>query len=100
MRPPDERALVEAYATLSRHVPVVRFLTRDEDAAWQGTEDVEAALLAIAAIHPMRAESVEHLLESSHADWTIVERLLRMGRLERVRHRDRDFYRVHRVRLA
>ena len=97
VRAPDDHVLVRAYEVLSRHAQVVRFLTQDEDGAWQGEEDVEAALLAIATIHPMTDRSVEHLLESAHADWAMVERLVRDGRLERIRHRDRDFYRGRRA---
>jgi wyosine [tRNA(Phe)-imidazoG37] synthetase (radical SAM superfamily) len=94
VRVPDDQALVTAYAAMRRHVPRVRFLTRDEDNVWQAGDEVVAALLAIAAIHPMRAESVDRLLASGRAERGLVDRLVREGRLECVRHRNRDFYRV------
>jgi hypothetical protein len=74
----------------------VRVLAHDEDDDCSGAAGAEAALLAIAAVHPLRTPSVQHLLDSAEADWRVVDRLVREGRLERIRYRNRDFYRARR----
>ncbi len=104
VRPPAEawvsspgRVMVQRFGeALRRHVPIVRLLTEDEGQDWGGGSDAEAALLAGASIHPMRAAAVSRLLELGHANWTLVDRLVGEGRLECVRYRGRRFYRVRR----
>jgi wyosine [tRNA(Phe)-imidazoG37] synthetase (radical SAM superfamily) len=68
-------------------------LTSDEDDTFSGPDDVVVTLLATAAVHPLREEAVGALLQRFRADWTVVERLVRNGRLRCQRYRGRRFYR-------
>jgi wyosine [tRNA(Phe)-imidazoG37] synthetase (radical SAM superfamily) len=93
---PGKGALAAAVAAVKRRVPVVRLLIDDEDDACGAGEDVEAALVATAAVHPLRTAAVEDLLRRARSGWPVVDRLVNEGRLERVTHRGRVFYRARR----
>jgi wyosine [tRNA(Phe)-imidazoG37] synthetase (radical SAM superfamily) len=91
---PNQDTIARA-CTIMRETSVhVRCLTSDEEDTFSSVGDVADALLGIAAVHPMRAEAVQRLLERSGAEWAIVERLVQEGRLSRTTYRGRDFYRT------
>jgi cation diffusion facilitator family transporter len=56
------------------------------------TGDVEADLLSITAVHPMREESVGKLLAQAQADWSTVRRLVAQGQLVMVEYGGQKFY--------
>ena len=60
--------------------------------AFGTTGDVEADLLAITSVHPMREDAVRTLLAESGGDWNRVERLLEKGALAEVLYRGQKFY--------
>ncbi|WP_394295136.1 hypothetical protein [Thermococcus onnurineus] len=43
--------------------------------------NVEEDILSITTVHPMREEAVRELLRKAHADWSVVEELLRRSLL-------------------
>lgn len=92
---PDERAIVCAGEAMHGHGCTVRMLTRDADEPVAREPDLEAALLALATVHPVTAGALQGMLDSAHADWRVVERLVDERRLVCLRHRGRDFYRAH-----
>jgi wyosine [tRNA(Phe)-imidazoG37] synthetase (radical SAM superfamily) len=94
VRPPDEDVVLRAWQTLSTRLPGTRveLLVADDGDEFASTGDARADLLAITAVHPMRQEAVEDLLDRSREGWAVVERLLAEGRLARREHRGRAFF--------
>jgi wyosine [tRNA(Phe)-imidazoG37] synthetase (radical SAM superfamily) len=76
VRPPDEARLHRAYQLFSERVPRVEYLIGYEGNAFAFTGDAAADLLSITAVHPMRKDAVQALLEQAGADWGVVDRLL------------------------
>ncbi|GAG13959.1 unnamed protein product, partial [marine sediment metagenome] len=58
------------------------------------TADAEQDILSIAAVHPLRRDTLQRLLESAGADWKIVEKLLIEGRLVEKKHNQKTYYRI------
>jgi wyosine [tRNA(Phe)-imidazoG37] synthetase (radical SAM superfamily) len=81
---PDETALVRAYETIAHAVARVELLTGYEGDAFSSAGDARADLLAITAVHPMRLDQVERLLERAGAAWDVVEWLIRQEKLREV----------------
>lgn len=92
VRAPSEDAIVQAYGIVSSSVAEVELLTGYEGDAFASTGDLEADLLAIMSVHPMRADQVEALLARSGETWDMVEWLVRQEKLREVGFAGRRFY--------
>jgi wyosine [tRNA(Phe)-imidazoG37] synthetase (radical SAM superfamily) len=94
VRPPDEDVVLRAWQALSTRLAGTRveLLVADEGNEFASTGDARADLVAITAVHPMRQEAVEDLLDRSREGWEVVERLVAEGRLARREHRGRVFF--------
>jgi wyosine [tRNA(Phe)-imidazoG37] synthetase (radical SAM superfamily) len=89
---PDERAINQAFQIVSEQVGSVEYLVGYEGNAFSFTGEVEEDLLSITAVHPMREDAVRAFLERAEADWEVVRRLVREGRLAQVCHGEHRFY--------
>jgi len=92
VRSPDELSLVRAYEIMKSKMANVEYLIGEEGDSFALTGDVEAELLAITAVHPMRREAVETLLTRGKVHWSLVDRLEREKKLRRVTYAGRIFY--------
>ena len=81
---PDETGLVQAFQILSSSVEHVEVIAGFEGNSFASTGDVRADLLSITAVHPLRVDQVEALLQRSNATWDVVEWLIRQERLREV----------------
>ena len=70
----------------------VEYLIGYEGNAFAFTGNVEEDLLSITAVHPMREEAVRELLRKANADWSVVEGLLREGKLIELEYNGKRFY--------
>jgi wyosine [tRNA(Phe)-imidazoG37] synthetase (radical SAM superfamily) len=89
---PDEQALARAYQILSAAVPDVEYLIGYEGDAFAFTGDVEGDLLSITSVHPMREGAVSEFLARAGADWSVIDGLVRQGRLVQTEHEGHRFY--------
>lgn len=89
---PDESHLLRAYTIFSHEIERVEYLIGHEGDVFSSTGDPIDDLLRITAVHPMREEAVMRLLERTDADTSIVEKLVREGRLVRSRFENDVFY--------
>jgi wyosine [tRNA(Phe)-imidazoG37] synthetase (radical SAM superfamily) len=92
VRPPDEHTVNRAYQVFREHLPAVECLLGYEGNAFSSSGDAERDLLSITAVHPMREDAVQALLERADADRGLLARLLEEGRLVEVRYRGRRYY--------
>jgi wyosine [tRNA(Phe)-imidazoG37] synthetase (radical SAM superfamily) len=92
VRPPDEPTLARAFAQFEEAGVPAELLVGYPEPAFVETDDVEASLLRITAVHPMRAVEVDDLLARSHATRDRVERLVQDGLLRRVEYEGQTFY--------
>ncbi|CAD5243710.1 radical SAM protein [Thermococcus camini] len=93
VEPPSEETIHLAYQLFSERLGGrVEYLIGYEGNAFASTGNVEEDLLSITAVHPMREEAVRELLRKAGADWDVVERLLRDGKLIELEYRGRRFY--------
>ena len=92
IQPASEHSLVRAYETLSAAVPQVELLTGYEGTSFASTGDARADILAITAVHPMRSDQVDALLDKCGATRDVVEWLVRQHTLTRVDYNGQCFY--------
>ncbi len=91
-QPPDEKVINHAYHIFSEKVDHVEYLTGYEGNAFAFSGNVEADIMSITAVHPMRKDAVDILLERSGMDWGIVDNLLENDRLIETEYGGHKFY--------
>jgi wyosine [tRNA(Phe)-imidazoG37] synthetase (radical SAM superfamily) len=90
--PPHESVLNQAYQIFSEHLHRVECLTGHETADFSFTGDPAEDILSITAVHPMRHEALEKVLQQRGADFSMVDRLLEQGKLLKLGYRGETFY--------
>lgn len=89
---PDEETVNRAYQQLAEYLPNVEYLVGYEGNRFSSSGGPSTDLLAITAVHPMRASAVEALLAQTGATWTVVDDLITQGHLTEVTHRNQKYY--------
>lgn len=92
VQPASEQSLVRAYETIAAAVPQVELLTGYEGTSFASTGDARADILAITAVHPMRSDQVDAVLDKCGATRDVVEWLVRQQILVRVDYGGQCFY--------
>jgi wyosine [tRNA(Phe)-imidazoG37] synthetase (radical SAM superfamily) len=79
--PPVEESVARAHQILGREAGRVEHLIGYEGNAFASSGDPAEDLLSITAVHPMREEAVEELLQRAQAGWSVVQQLIQRGEL-------------------
>ncbi len=92
VQPADEDAVNRAYQIFEGKLGEVECLIGYEGNAFASTGDVEADMLSITSVHPMREEGVRNLLSREGAEWETIERLIREEKLVELNYMGNKFY--------
>ena len=90
--PPDEAVVAAAYDTISQYVEQVECLFGHEGNAFHSSGNPREDLLSITAVHPMREEAVNRLLEKSGSGWPVMQELIEQGMMKEVEFNRERFY--------
>jgi len=89
---PDEHTLTTAYEIFGQELAAVELITGYEGNSFASTGDLVRDLLAITAVHPIREDAVQNLLDRAAADWPVIDSLIELGRLSKTEYRGMTFY--------
>jgi len=92
VQPPTEEALIQAYQIFSSKIQNVKLIIGNEGNSFGFSGNVEADLLNITAVHPMRAEAVAELLSKAKSGWAVVEHLIEKELLVKKEYQGKMFY--------
>jgi wyosine [tRNA(Phe)-imidazoG37] synthetase (radical SAM superfamily) len=92
VEPAGREAVALARAVFCTYIAGVDVLAEYEGNALACAGNIEQELLAITAVHPLREDGVRELLARAEADWSVVERLIKQGRLRRAEFLGKTFY--------
>jgi len=94
VKPANEETINRAFQIFAKALgnERVEYLIGYEGNAFAFTGNVEEDLLSITAVHPMREDAVEDFLKKADADWSVVERLLKEGKIIELEYEGRKFY--------
>jgi len=90
--PPAVAVVNRAYQIMAGRVGRVELLTTPEDDTFASSGDPGDGILAICAVHPMRASAVGALLEGAGVPWSTVKYLVSEGLLQEVLCQGERFY--------
>jgi wyosine [tRNA(Phe)-imidazoG37] synthetase (radical SAM superfamily) len=89
---PSETAVNRFYQIVDGRVENVEHLIGYEGNAFASSGNIQEDLLSITAVHPMREEAVQELLNRSEAGWSTVEKLITQERLKVTEHEDNRYF--------
>jgi wyosine [tRNA(Phe)-imidazoG37] synthetase (radical SAM superfamily) len=89
---PDEKSVNEAYQIFTQHLNTVEYLIGYEGDNFALVGDPEENILSITAVHPLREEALSRALAEVGIDWSLVDGLVREGKLVELEYRGRVFY--------
>jgi wyosine [tRNA(Phe)-imidazoG37] synthetase (radical SAM superfamily) len=92
VRMPEADAVAAAYAIFSEKKIPAETLTGYEGNAFIITDDPAEEILNITAVHPMRSDAVEEVLQRQRSDEETVQHLVEEGRLRRVHYSGWTYY--------
>jgi wyosine [tRNA(Phe)-imidazoG37] synthetase (radical SAM superfamily) len=92
VRPPDAACLNSAFQIFGRRLDRVEYLVGYEGEDFTFLGDAEREILATTAVHPMSEEAVLRLLDQAGIGWSLVNRLIRQGKILEVKYEGRWFY--------
>jgi wyosine [tRNA(Phe)-imidazoG37] synthetase (radical SAM superfamily) len=89
---PDEKSVNEAYQILTQHLKRVEYLIGYEGDDFALAGDPQENILSITAVHPMREEALRRVLAEADIDWSLVDGLVKEGKLVVLEYRGKVFY--------
>lgn len=92
VRGPDEAIVLAALRTLADQGLQVELLTAYEGDVFAYGGDLRAEILAISAVHPLRASAIRALVEKAGGGMAVVDALLASGELRQLEHEGETFY--------
>jgi wyosine [tRNA(Phe)-imidazoG37] synthetase (radical SAM superfamily) len=92
VRPAEEQRLAAAFRIFSRRIDRVELLIGYEGNAFSYTGDAAHDILSITAVHPMREDALQELLQRDKADRSTVQRLIDEGKLLRTEFQGHAYY--------
>jgi wyosine [tRNA(Phe)-imidazoG37] synthetase (radical SAM superfamily) len=92
VKQPDENSINLAYNIFKDKIENVELLTGYEGDAFASTGNSAKDILSITAVHPMRKDAVELLIERNGDDWSLVNKLLKDNLLTESIYKGSIFY--------
>ncbi|MFP4177013.1 MAG: radical SAM protein [Planctomycetota bacterium] len=89
---PSETAVNRFYQIVDSRVENVEYLIGYEGNAFAASGNVEEDLLSITAVHPMREEAVQKLLDRNECNWSGVEKLRKQGKIKVTEHENKRYF--------
>lgn len=90
--PPGEELIVQAYNIFNAKLHHVEYLIGYEGNEFAFSGDLEQDLLSITAVHPLREEAVNEMLEKAGLKWDFIQGLLDRNKLKKVQFAGKNFY--------
>lgn len=89
---PSEFNLNEAYQIFNNYLSNIEFLISDEGTDFTSLGKVEAELLSITSVHPMREDAVKKFVSKVNAKWQIIENLVESNKLKRIMYKGENYF--------
>ena len=89
---PSAEKLNRAYQVYAEHDLKVEILMGFEGTDTGFTGNAREDILNIAAVHPLREDSINQLLSKNKADFTVVESLIEQGLIEAVSYNSKKYF--------
>jgi wyosine [tRNA(Phe)-imidazoG37] synthetase (radical SAM superfamily) len=90
--PSEEKKFNEAYHLFKSEISSVEFLNKYEGNAFASTGNLKEDILSITAVHPLREDAVQHLLQMNNKDINFIEKLIDAKLIKKIKYLNHNFY--------
>jgi wyosine [tRNA(Phe)-imidazoG37] synthetase (radical SAM superfamily) len=90
--PPDESVVNTCYQIFKEKIKHVECLTGYEGNEFAFTGNIEDDILSITAVHPMRQDAVNELLNKSGSKFAVIDSLIEQGKLVETTYKNKKYY--------
>ena len=88
----DEEKFTEAYNIFQSNVPSVEFLNQYEGNAFSSTGNLKEDILSITAVHPLREDAIQYLLQTNKKDFNVIEELIEQQLIKKTEYLNHNYY--------
>ncbi len=92
VHPPSDERIIAAYRIFAGTRLRVELNTSYEIGRFGTAGSLQESILSTAAVHPIPETALREMVDESDEEWSVVDRLVKEGRLNRRDYRDRVFY--------
>jgi len=92
VKAPDSESIRTILSVIQQELPFADVLFDQENADFVSTGNIVDDILAILAVHPIYEKALRSMLTRAGADWSIVEGLLKYGKISTIKYRDQLFF--------
>jgi len=89
---PSEEVVNQSYYIFKEKVDQVECLISYEGNSFAFTGEAEEDILSITSVHPMREGALKDFLGRANSDWSLIERLVKQGKLVESEYEGHKFY--------
>ena len=89
---PSEEVVNQSYNLFKEKVDQVECLIGYEGNAFAFTGEAEEDILSITSVHPMREDALKDFLGRANSNWSLIERLIKQGKLVESEYEGHKFY--------
>jgi wyosine [tRNA(Phe)-imidazoG37] synthetase (radical SAM superfamily) len=89
---PNEYNLNKGYQIFNSYLNDTEFLISNEGTDFTALGEVEAELLSITSVHPMRKDAVEEFIKKSNSDWNVINNLINSNKLRKINYLKGSYY--------
>ena len=89
---PSEEVVNRSYNLFKEKIKQVECLIGYEGNAFAFTGEVEEDILSITSVHPMIEEALKDFLKRAKSDWSVVDQLIKQGKLVESKYEEHKFY--------
>ncbi len=92
VEPPDENILNQCFQTVATKFAQTEYLVGYEGNEFANSGDLEKDLLSITAVHPMREDAVDELVNKSSHGWEKVNTLIKKQKLSALEYHGKKYF--------
>ena len=93
IKPPSEEKINTAYQIfVEKYSLKTELLTGYGGTSFGFTGDIKEDILNITSVHPMREEQVNELLKKANKDWSVLEELVKEGKIKELKYQEKKYY--------
>lgn len=89
---PNEYSLNKGYQIFNSYLNDTEFLITNEGIDFTALGEVEAELLSITSVHPMRKDAVQEFINKSNSDWNVINNLINSNKLREINYLEGSYY--------
>jgi wyosine [tRNA(Phe)-imidazoG37] synthetase (radical SAM superfamily) len=92
IKPANSQSVLSTYHLFNDNLKRVELLTAYEGNNFKSISNIHDDILDIAAVHPIRSDALQKMLQDTHTDWTLIYNMINKGELIKYDYQGYNYY--------